>query len=90
MKPATTLTSLVAAASLVGAFGLAYAQSTTTPAPMTTPQTQMGTTDTAPNTTGTMNNGTMAPGAGTPGTMQPQNQPMGNQPTDLPPQADRN
>lgn len=90
MQVSKTLTSLVAAASLVGAIGVAYAQTTggTTQTPQ---QAQMGAVDGTPNNNSNMNNKTM-PGqtapmgtTATPGS----NAPMGAQ-TDLAPQADRN
>ncbi|RCW67557.1 hypothetical protein [Pseudorhodoferax soli] len=87
MKASTTLTSLVAAASLVGAIGLAYAQTTggTTQTPQ---QAQMGAVDGTPNNNSNMNNSTTQ----TPQTMPAETQAnpnMGTQQT-LPPQADRN
>ena len=87
MKVSTTLTSLVAAASLVGAIGLAYAQTTggTTQTPQ---QAQMGAVDGTPNNNSNMNNATTQ----TPQTMPAQTQatPDMNTQQPLPPQADRN
>ncbi|HVR51677.1 MAG TPA: hypothetical protein VMS38_18205 [Pseudorhodoferax sp.] len=83
MQASTTVTSLVAAAALVGAIGLAYAQTGATD-PMA-PQAQTGTAQGMPNNT--MNNTNPQPQ-----TMPPQTQAspdMGAQ-APLPPQADRN
>ncbi|WP_326541607.1 hypothetical protein [Pseudorhodoferax sp.] len=87
MKASTTITSLVAAASLVGAIGLAYAQ-TSGGTYQTPQQAQMGSVDGTPNNNSNMNNATTQ----TPQAMPAQTQAspdMGAQQT-LPPQADRN
>lgn len=87
MQASTTVTSLVAAAALVGAIGLAYAQTSGTDpmAPQAQTQAQTGTTQ------GTPNNNMNTPGS-QPQTTPPQTQAspdMGTQ-AQLPPQADRN
>ncbi|MGC3983381.1 MAG: hypothetical protein QM777_00900 [Pseudorhodoferax sp.] len=87
MKASTTMTSLVAAASLVGAIGLAYAQ-TSGGTYQTPQQAQMGSVDGTPNNNSNMNNATTQMPQGTP--PQTQASPdMGTQ-QPLPPQADRN
>lgn len=92
MKATTTMTSLVAAASLVGAIGLAYAQ-TSGGTYQTPQQAQMGSVDGTPNNNSNMNNSTtQMQQTQTPQTMPAQTQAnpdMGTQ-QPLPPQADRN
>ena len=103
MKSSKTLTSAVVAAALVGAIGLAYAQ-TQTPSQSTDPSTPM-TNQSSTGTMGSPSNGTMAnqPSTGTMGS--PSNGTMANQPstgtmrspsngtmmqTERPAQSDRN
>lgn len=90
MKVSRTMTSLAAAASLVGAIGLAYAQ-TSGGTYQTPQQAQMGSTDGTPNNNSNMNNATTQ----TPGAMPAQTQAapttdMNATAPALPPQADRN
>lgn len=87
MKASTTLTSLVAAASLVGTIGLAYAQTTggTTQTPQ---QAQMGAVDGTPNNNSNMNNATTQTQQTMPAPTQASPDMGGTSP--LPPQADRN
>lgn len=92
MQATRTVTTLVAAASLVGAIGLAYAQQAGGGTSQTPQQAQMGAMDGTPNNNSNMNNATTQnPGATPTQTpMQTQANPnMGTAP-DLPPQADRN
>ncbi|KQP45064.1 hypothetical protein [Pseudorhodoferax sp. Leaf274] len=87
MKASTALTSLVAAASLVGAIGLAYAQ-TSGGTYQTPQQAQMGSVDGTPNNNSNMNNATTQMPQAMPAPMQAT--PDMNAQPQLPPQADRN
>lgn len=90
MKATTTVTSLIAAASLVGAIGLAYAQSGGTY--QTPQQAQMGSVDGTPNNNSNMNNATTQTPGAMPAPAQTQAAPATNDmgTPNLPPQADRN
>lgn len=93
MKVSKTLTSLVAATSLIGAIGIAYAQTGGSGGTTLTPQqAQMGGTDGTPANNSNMNNAQAMPGQAAPmanPAAPGSNQTMGAQ-TNLPPQADRN
>lgn len=96
MKVSKTLTSTLAAATLVGAFGLVYAQSgTTTPPADTAASPAMPAPDTA-SPSSTMNQGAMTQGTTNQGTLNNNSMPSPTTPattpmvTERPAQADRN
>lgn len=96
MNLSKTLTSTIAATALVGAFGLAYAQSggtTPSPADTTSPAMQnQGSTVPGSTDPGTMNQGAMNPGTTGGSSMQSPSTTTGSAGavTERPAQADRN